>query len=280
MTGNLIGVFLALTSALVWGGGDFFGGYSTRKGNQFVVLTFSALSGLLVVMLAALVWRETFPSPRGMVWAVLGGISGALGLAALYRALSIGHSAVVSPLAAVIGAALPVGVNAVFAGWPAPAQMAGFVLALLGIWLVSAVPETGRRLPRLGLMLACWAGVGFGGYLIFLGLVDRGKVFTPLILARSMTCLVGLTMTAIQRVRLSSFTTSRWVLLAGVLDAGGNLFFVLAKQFTRLDVAAVLSSLYPASTVMLSSLLLKEKVSPSQWAGVVICLIAIALITV
>jgi drug/metabolite transporter (DMT)-like permease len=277
---SLIGILFALTSALVWGAGDFTGGYATRKSNQYVVLVISALSGLAVLILAALVWREPFPSARGMLWAALGGISGALGIAAFYRALSLGHTAIVAPLAAVIGAASPVVVNLFIAGWPAWTQLLGFALALVGIWLVSTAPAAGARISRQGLVLACLGGLGFGGFFVFLGLVDRGTVFTPLIIARSMTLSVGLILVALQRLRLPSITSNRLALLAGVLDAGGNLFYVLARQFTRLDVAAVLSSLYPASTVFLASLLLKERASRYQWVGVAICLCAIALITV
>ncbi len=245
-----------------------------------MVLVYSALSGLAVLILAALVWREPFPSVRGILWAALGGISGALGIAAFYRALSLGHTAIVAPLAAVIGAAWPVVVSVFIAGWPSGLQLLGFALALAGIWLVSTAPAAGgARISRQGFVLACLGGTGFGGFFVFLGLVDRGKVFTPLILARCMTLGVGLALVALQRLRLPSIASNRWALLAGILDAGGNLFYVLARQFTRLDVAAVLSSLYPASTVILASLLLKEKVSRYQWVGVAICLGAIALIT-
>jgi drug/metabolite transporter (DMT)-like permease len=276
---DLLGILFALTSALVWGSGDFTGGFATRKSNQYVVLVISAFSGLVVLILAALVWREAFPSARGMLWAALGGISGALGIAAFYRALSLAHTAIVAPTAAVIGAVLPVVVSIFIAGWPSGVQLLGFALALAGIWLVSTAPTGGRRISRQGFVLACLGGTGFGGFFVFLGLVDPGKIFTPLIIARSMTLSVGLILVALQRLRLPSITSNRLALLAGVLDAGGNLFYVLAKQFTRLDVAAVLSSLYPASTVFLASLLLKEKVSRYQWVGVLLCLGAIALIT-
>ncbi len=94
-----------------------------------------------------------------------------------------------------------------------------------------------------------------------------------------MTFGVGLLLVAFQRLRLPSLAASRWAILASVLDAGGNLFYVLAKQYTRLDVAAVLSSFYPASTVILASLILGERVSRYQWAGVILCLCAIGLVS-
>jgi uncharacterized membrane protein len=276
---NLLGVLSALASALIWGGADFSGGYATRRGSQYHVLTISALSGLLVLIVAALLLGEAFPSLKGSLWAMLGGAAGALGIAALYRALSMGHAASVAPTAAVIGAALPVLFSAITQGLPDALKLAGFALALVGIWMVSSTPGSTGHVSRPEFVLACLAGIGFGFFFIFLGQVEAGKIFTPLILARSMTFVTGLALLRINRLPLPAFTANPLALLAGVLDAGGNLFFLLAKQYTRLDIAVVLSSLYPASTVILSSLLLKEKITPIQWVGVLICLGAIGLIT-
>ncbi len=276
---NLLGIIFALTSAFVWGSGDFAGGYATRRSSQFQVLAMSAFSGLVVLIIAVVLWREALPSTRSMLWAMLGGISGALGIAAFYRALSMGHTASIAPTAAVIGAALPVVVSGFTEGLPASTKLLGFGLAFAGIWLVSAGSTRQGRVSRQGFLLACLAGIGFGGFFIFLGQVDRGKIFTPLIIARSLTLCTGLILIKLKRLPLLSLTSNPPALLAGVLDAGGNLFYILSKQFTRLDIAAVLSSLYPASTVLLASLILKEKVSRSQGVGVLICLVAIVLIT-
>jgi drug/metabolite transporter (DMT)-like permease len=101
-----------------------------------------------------------------------------------------------------------------------------------------------------------------------------------LIVARSLTFITGLVLVRLNRLPLLRLAANPTALLAGVLDAGGNVFYILAKQYTRLDIAAVLSSLYPASTVILASIILKEKVSRTQWVGVLICLAAIALISV
>jgi uncharacterized membrane protein len=169
-----------------------------------VVLVFSALSGLAVLILAALVWHESFPSMRGTLRAALGGISGALGIAAFYRALSLGHTAIVAPTAAVIGTASPVVVSISIAGWPSGTQLLGFALALAGIWLVSTAPAMGAGISRQGFVLACLGGLGFAGFFVFLGLVERGKIFTPLIIARSMTLCVGLVLVGLQRLRLPS----------------------------------------------------------------------------
>jgi drug/metabolite transporter (DMT)-like permease len=275
---NILGIVLALISAAVWGGGDFSGGYASRRSSPFHVLALAALSGLLILIAAALLGRETFPSPRGILFAALGGISGALGIAAFYRALSMGYVATVAPTAGVISAVLPVVIGIFTQGLPAPTKLVGFGLALVGIWLVSAASSSAGRISSWGFFLACLAGVGFGGFLTFLGLVDPGKIYTPLIVSRSMTLVIGLLLIKLNRMPLPSLTSNPTALLAGVLDAGGNLFYIMARQYTRLDIAALLSSLYPASTVLLAGIILKEKVSFRQGMGVVMCLAAILLI--
>jgi drug/metabolite transporter (DMT)-like permease len=277
---NILGIVFALTSALVWGSGDFSGGFATRKTSQYQVLALSALSGIGILVLGALVLREPLPSLRGAIWAMLAGAVGAVGIAALYKALSMGHAASVAPTTGVIGAVFPVVFSMITQGMPGTTRLAGFILAFLGIWLVSGSAAAGSRVSRQGFLLACLAGAGFGGFFIMLAQVEPGKLFTPLILSRSMTFATALILLWANRQPFPALNVNPIALLAGVLDAGGNIFYMLARQFTRLDVAAVLSSLYPAATVLLASLLLKERISRGQWAGVVICLAAIALITV
>jgi drug/metabolite transporter (DMT)-like permease len=178
----------------------------------------------------------------------------------------------------VISAVLPVVVGIFTQGLPAPTKLIGFGLALAGIWLVSAASGSEGRVSSLEFVLACLAGVGFGGFLTFLGLVDPGKIFTPLIISRSMTLCIGLLLIKLNRMPLPALTSNPTALLAGVLDAVGNLFYIMSRQFTRLDIAALLSSLYPASTVILAGIIVKEKISYRQGIGGVVCLAAILLI--
>jgi drug/metabolite transporter (DMT)-like permease len=275
---NILGITLALISAAVWGGGDFAGGFASRRSSPFYVLALAALSGLLILLIATVLWRETLPSARGILMAALGGIAGALGIAAFYRALSFGHFSIVAPTTGVISAVLPVLIGITIQGLPAVSKLIGFGLALAGIWLVSSASGSESRISSRELVLAVLAGVGFGGFLTFLGLVDPGKIFTPLIISRSMTLCVGLLLIKLNRMPFPALTSNPMALLAGVLDAGGNLFYILARQFTRLDIAAVLSSLYPASTVILAGIILKERMSFRQGVGVAACLAAILLI--
>src|SRR4030043_47101 len=134
MPSNSIGVILALTSAAVWGSGDFSGGLATRKSNQYQVLMLAALSGMVMLLACALLWGEGLPSRRSIFWGAMAGSAGALGMAAVYRALSMGNTASVAPTSAIICAAFPVLVGTFPAGLPKTTQLGGFALAFIGIW--------------------------------------------------------------------------------------------------------------------------------------------------
>jgi drug/metabolite transporter (DMT)-like permease len=277
---NLFGIFFALASALSWGGGDFSGGFATRRSNQFHVLAVSSLSGIVILVVCTLIWHEAIPSTSSLIWAAAAGVVGAVGLASLYRALSLDSAATVASTSGVIGAALPVVFSALVDGMPGIPRLVGFLLTFLGIWLVSRSVGADTSISRRGFFLACLAGVCFGGFFILIAQVNSGEVFLPLIVSRFVSFCVALLFIWFNRLSLPSIKSNPVTLLAGVLDALGNVFFLLAVQFTRLDIAVVLSSLYPAFTVLLSFFILKEKISRSQRVGVVVCLAAIVLITI
>jgi drug/metabolite transporter (DMT)-like permease len=280
ITATFFGTLLALLSAVVWGGADFSGGFATRRDSQYLVLVLSAFSGLLLLGGAALIQREAFPAPPGIAWAMSAGVTGGLGIAALYRALTIAPATVIAPTAGLVGAALPVLFSAFTQGVPPPTTQLGFGLAFLGLW--SVVGGSGRATPasRQGFLLACLAGVGFGGFFTSLAQVGGGLLFTPLVITRTVTLLTGLSLLRLLRLPLPSLSSNTPALLAGLLDAGGNILYVSALRYIRLDIAAVLGSLYPASTVLLAALLLKERISPRQGLGVLVCLAAVVLITI
>ena len=274
---HLMGVLSAILSAAVWGSADFCGGLATRRSRPFQVVTLTAVSGVAAMALLAWLCSEPWPSLLGTVWALLGGILGGLGIAALYRGLSQGDASVVAPTAAVIGAIGPVVVGAMMDGLPDVAQSLGLLLGLGGIWLVSGASFGNSQQPRTGFGMAVVAGVAFSGFFVAIAQVGEGLIFTPLVLAKSASMGVAVLILAIQRLRLPAPSEYPLAILAGVLDAGGNVFYILARQYTRLDVAAVLASMYPVSTVILATLILGEKVSRGQWAGIMLCLGALAL---
>lgn len=274
----VLGALFALVSAVIWGGADFSGGISTRRITQFQTLALSAFSGVLVLLSLAILFREPWPAWPDMLWSVAAGIAGAAGIAALYYGLSLGQMALVAPIAAVVGVVAPVVFGLLTRNLATSGQILGFLIALPGIWLVSYSSSGARNHAGEGLALSLFAGLGFGGFFILIAQVQRGAIFVPLVFARvAMFCLAGLFL-LLRRLPIPPLRDNPVALLAGGLDAGGNIFYLFAIQFTRLDVAAVLSSLYPAVTVILASLLVKERITPWQWAGIAVCLIAVILI--
>jgi drug/metabolite transporter (DMT)-like permease len=273
----MLGIALALASAAVWGAGDFSGGLAARKAGQFQVLTLAALSGIVMLLASATLRGEDFPSTETALWSGLAGLSGTVGLACLYRGLALGNAAMVAPTAAVITAGLPVIFTLLTAGRPKLSQLSGFVVAMAGIWLVAA-PSGSIDVSRRGFRLALLAGVGFGGFLILIGQVPSGPIFVPV--ARIVMLVAVVVLIWKQDQPLPALTSNPAALVAGLFDAGGNVFYLFARQYTRLDVAAVLSSLYPVTTVLLAHVVSKEPVSRYQWLGMAVCLAAVALITI
>jgi uncharacterized membrane protein len=270
---------LGLASAASWGAGDFCGGLAAKRTSVYPVVIGSQLVGVAAFAGLALALGEGAPALRNLIWCGLAGVSGAVGLLALYRALAVGRMGLVAPVSGILSAAVPVVAGALLEGLPGASTFAGFALALIAVWLVSRTGEAAVH-PR-DLALPVTAGVGFGLFIVIISRASADAVFWSLVAAR-VSSLGVLTLVAIATAqpRLPSRRHLPLVALAGVLDAGGNAFVVLAAHAGRLDVAAVLSSLYPASTVLLAMLVLKERVSRWQFVGVVTALAAIVMITV
>src|SRR5262245_12564778 len=219
-----MGILLALTSAFMWGAGDFAGGVAARRNHQFQVLALSALSGILMLVACAWIRDEPLPPGSSLWWSAAAGLSGAIGIACLYRGLAIGSAATVAPTAAVITAALPVLFSTATAGMPRASQLAGFAVALAGIWLVAKTSSAGRGTVD-GQQLAVLAGAGFGGFLILIAQVHSDLVFLPLAVTRIVTLVTAVVLMLARRLPLPAIAASPVGLLAGVLDAGGNVFF-------------------------------------------------------
>ena len=273
-----LAVAFGLASAASWGSGDFSGGLATRRSNVYGVVILSQLVGAVFLVALAFLLEKSGTGTQNLWLGALAGIAGVIGLVALYRGLASGRMGVVAPLTAVVTAALPVLVSLITEGLPAPLQLVGFGIALVAVWLLSgAGGGASRRTRDVGLALV--AGLGFGLFFILIGRVSHSAILWPLVAARVAS--IGF---------LFSFATlaGQWeapargrlplIALAGVLDTGGNAFFALATQAGRLDIAAVLASLYPAATVLLAWLILKEHLLRRQWLGIVAALVALAFI--
>jgi len=271
-------VALGLLSAVVWGAGDFSGGLASKRTDVYSVLIPSQIMGLALMFLAALGLHETVPPVEHLIAGAVAGLVGAIGLVALYRALSLGRMGIAAPISAVVAAVLPVVVSVFVLGLPSLVHTVGFGIALISVWLVSRTDHARITLRDLGLPFV--AGAGFGLFFVIISRANSVSVLFPLVAARCASIIMFLVFTTARRLpRFPPMQHLPLILLAGILDAGGNIFFVAAARVGRLDIAAVLSSLYPAATILLARFILHEKFSRPQIVGIILALAAIVLIS-
>ena len=275
---NILGGLVALISAITWGSGDFAGGLASRKQSQVQVLVLATFSGALSLAIAMFIRGEALPGPISILWSVAAGVLGALGMICLYRGLAIGQAALVAPTATVIGVIFPVIIGTLTHGAPGLEKFAGMLIGLVGIWLTTRGTEKNQTLRGLG--LAVLAGLGFGGFFLCIVRVDTASVFAPLLLAKLTAFLFSVLILAFRRTALPSLKGSGLAILAGILDAAGNLFYLLAARLTRLELAAVISSMAPAMTVILASIIARQQISFWQKLGVSLSLLGVALIMI
>ncbi len=278
MANTTTGILMALGSSLAYGSADFLGGLGSRRYSSFQVLALSETVGMVAMGLLALAAGESWPAWRSIFYCTLGNLLGVVGLSMLYAGLARGNAAVVSPVAGVVGAAVPVLLEMATAGLPAPAVLLGFILAVPGIWLVTAISHKDRVHGDSGLRLGILAGVVFGLFFIAMAQVKSDGVFGSLAIGRLAAVMVVLGVLKFRREAPIFPQHNPPAVATGVLDVLGNAAYMLANQNVRLDVSVVLTSLYPAVTVFLSSVVLKEKIRGVQWLGVALCITAIVLI--
>ena len=272
---GLAAATFALAAAALFGTADFCGGVAAKRCHVFGVITVARLCGLVVTVALALITGEAPPSWQALAWACAAGVVGGLALPAFYRALAIGKMGIGAPLTSVLAAAVPVIVAAFTQGLPQRIQVVGLLLAVAALWLISR-PD-GKIRPE-GIGLALLAGLGFGAFLVFIHLAGMQGVYWPTAAVLATSFVLSAVILTVQRGSLPRPGALMVVIAAGTLDSLGNICFVLASKYGRLDVAAILSSLYPAVTVLLAWLLLKEQITRLQTAGMTAALIAVPLI--
>jgi drug/metabolite transporter (DMT)-like permease len=280
-----LSIFYGILSALSWGAGDFSGGLAARKLGAYRAVFYSELIGLVALFLLLVFLPEKIPPTSSLLIAGLAGMIGSLGLMILYHSMVHGQMSIAAPVSALFAAVLPVIISIFAEGVPTLIQFIGFGLALTAVWLISQGDSSHRfHIERLSdLRLPLLAGLGFGSYFILMHYATRGTSSTilPMIASRSAGTLMLFVFMLVRRESFSIAGTALGMVSANaVLDVGGNFFYLLALQTGRLDVSAVLSSLYPGATVILAWILLKERVTRPQWAGILIALVAIAFFAV
>ena len=258
---------------------------------RFVMLAY----GMSLVGLLGMLWAQHAGLPHGEAvgWAVVGGVTGALGLVAFYIALSRGGMGASAAVSGLLAAAIPAMVSSVMEGAPGAMRLAGFALAGGAIWLIAAgeTPESGGE-SRGTMALAIFAGVAFGVYFVALKMTNPLGLVMPMAIARTSSlvlCAVVLgVMGAVGLVRpMGTKDTGgtrwwvgwKWALGVALLDTGGNVLFMAATRLGRLDVASVLASLYPAGTILLAAWALHERPTRRQAMGMAVALAAVGMIT-
>jgi drug/metabolite transporter (DMT)-like permease len=279
----LFSILFGLGAALAWGAADFVGGLASRRTGAYRAALYAEFFGLLFIIAAAFFVDDPLPGWPALALALAAGAIGTTGLLALFRSVVHGKMSIAMPVSALLAAALPVLVGSLIEGFPGPITFLGFVIALSAIWLISREDgKAGRFLARLSdLRLPLLAGIGFGSFFILMDIAARETTLWPMLASRA----GGTLIVAIYMLfRRDSWRLTRdvWpvLVLNGFLDVGGTTFYVLASQSGRLDVAAVISSLFPGMTVLLAALILKERVSRSQSIGILLALTAIVFLTI
>jgi drug/metabolite transporter (DMT)-like permease len=291
----------ALAAAASWGGGDFSGGMGvkgaggTTTGALRLVIVAHAVS-LAVLTVLCVVSGAGWPHGAAMVWALAAGAAAGVSLTAFYIALSRGVMGVSAAVSGVLAAIIPAVVSIGIEGAPGILRLAGFAVALAAIWVIAAgdSPENSsagdKAESKKTMGLAIVGGLGFGFYFVALRMANGLGVMEPIALARAASLVTCLLLLAVVSLRRKSATSDKpapwlnkaligWAMGVALLDTGGNMLLVAATRTGRLDVAAVLASLYPAATILLAAWRLHEHPTKRQLAGMVAALVAVIMIT-
>ena len=267
----------SLTAVGVWGASDFLGGVGARRANAFLFTAIVHISGMVLMGTLALITYAPFPGNASLVWSVIAGSVGGTALALFYRSLASGNMGLVAPVAAVVAAAIPTIVTAFAEGFPGYRHALGFVVAGIGVWLISRAE--GDSEPPEGLGMAVLAGIGFAGfYLCIHQAGDNSALWTAACSRVGSLLVTGAIVLFGRYLRTVPAPVLAIAIVAGSLDITGSAVFIRAAQIGRLDDAVVLSSLYPAVTVVLARIFLNEHFSHARTIGMVAALVAVPMI--
>ena len=289
---------LALAAAILWGGGDFTGGMGVKRaggslGAGLRIVLLSHATSFVVLVAVAHLRGDAAPHGALLAWGIAAGVAGGLSLTAFYIALSRGAMGASAAVSGLLAAAIPAALTLWQVGSPGLGPLLGFALAAIAIWLIATGPTAASAdnsttaASRQTMALAILAGLGFGFYFIALKMAGPAGIIWPMASARiGSLCVCSLLFLGVllrsgknAGARLNR-TAIAWALGTALLDTSGNLLFVAATRAGRLDVAAVLASLYPASTILLAALALGEWPTRRQALGMAAAALAVVLIAV
>jgi drug/metabolite transporter (DMT)-like permease len=287
-------ILLAMAAAGSYGVSGFTGGVLTRRAHVFVVFLLSQLVSSALLLLVVTFWADAI-SWSAMSWGAAAGLAGVVGTSLLYQGLAIGRMSVVAPITAVLAAGLPVLFGVAAGERPGPAALIGVVMGLIAVVLITRAPDpaaikTGAnradtlavRIParsRQAIICAFGAGIGFGLFFVLLQRSPVDSGLWPLLGTRiSLVASLGLAV-AIRGLSVRVPADMRLSLVGlGIVNTAADLLFLLATREGLLSLVAVITSMYPAATVALAALVLRERIARRQAVGLVIAAASVALI--
>lgn len=268
---------IGFLAALSWGGSDFTGGLGARRVPALLIVACEQGTAFLGLLLYCKLAGLAPAAPHDLLFAALGGFAGSLGLVLFYRALSMGAMGLAAALTGLLTALVPVLFSFTQIGLPPWATLAGLAVGLGAIWLVTSAGG-GLKTPPRALLLAAIAGCGFGAQLVSFKLALPCGLIWTMTAARGAgfaSILIALCLAPPKGPRRGFWKTG---LITAVLNLSGSFLYMRAAQLGRMDVAAVVSSLYPGTTILLAALLLHERPSRRQWTGIALALAAVVLL--
>ena len=271
------GIPAGILSALSFGAGDFAGALAARRAGALTVVAGAHGVGLVALLLAAAFIRPPIPDLGSIGVGLAAGVAGAVGLAALYRGMSLGSMGLVTALAGAGSLAIPLVAGVVLGAVIGPLQLVG-----VGCAAAAAVAGSGAsrsEVGRLALFLAALAALAFGAWYVLIDLAARsGDPLWALVFSRGASSLLT-AVAAIGRFDRGRFPV-RLVAVAGLFDVGGNAFYVIARDTLPVGLAAALVGMYPVVTMLLARVVLGERLPRLGQLGVALALLGVVLISV
>lgn len=286
---TLLGLLAGLAAATTWGTADFAGGLASRQLPTLVVVARSQVLAVLIGATCLLISRETLPGAESLGWSVVAGAIGCVAVVSFFRAMAIGEMSLVAPLVAVVGSGIPLALGAIAGERLLPVQLSGAACGLIAVVMISrsvratapaSSPGTARALP-----LAVVAGCAVAGVYLTVARASEaghGVVWWPVFVTHVVTITLTLGILAVRRPRATPGWTQSWraVAAAGVGDAVGFVFFIVATAHGELSLEVVLSSLYPITTALLAVLILGERPTRQQRLAMGLAVVGVVLIAV
>jgi drug/metabolite transporter (DMT)-like permease len=272
----------SVAAVFIWGAADFAGGYGSRRANAFVLTAFSHACAFALMLMVAVANHGEFPSRNSILWALAAGSVGGFSLAIFYRALASGQMGLTAPIGALLGAAIPTLADIAMEGAPSRWTIAGFVLAIFAIWMITRPEPRGENddsgHPR-GVAMAALAGVGFAGFYLCIHQASGSPLWVAAVSRIGSFTATAIAVVATRAPLVLDRPRAVLGMFAGFSDIIASALFIYASQRGRLDEAVVITSLYPAVTVLLARLFLKEHFSRWKFVGLLAALAAVPMIS-